>query len=380
MSVASANLTRLRIAHVAPGLEMGGLEKLLVEFARRADRDRFDLMFVSLAGRGALAEAIEATGWPVLALDQPDGLRPGLVWRLARLFRNQGIDVVHTHDDKPLVYGAPAARLACCRSIHTQHHGKLAHIGRRQAFLVSVASRCVDRFVCVSQDSARAMIDQGVSPHKILTLWNGIDLNRFAFTGPEVSGPVVSVARLAPGKDLATLVKAVALLSTDLPNLRVEIAGEGPSRVDLETLTGQLGITDRVRILGTVQDVPALLARASLFVLPSLSEGISLTLLEAMARGLPVLTTRVGGNPEVVAEGETGILVPPGDPSALAQALKNLVSQPEKLRSLGEAGRQRVEAHFDIGRMIARYENLYRECAGRRANAGKKTSVINLGH
>jgi hypothetical protein len=113
------------VAHVTLGLDTGGQERLLVEFARCADRDRFDLTFVSLTSRGKLADAIEEHGWPVVALEEPGGFRPGLVLRLRKLFRERGIQVVHTHDDRPLTYGVPAARLAGARAINTQHHAYL---------------------------------------------------------------------------------------------------------------------------------------------------------------------------------------------------------------------------------------------------------------
>src|SRR5262249_28267990 len=132
-------------------------------------------------------------------------------------------------------------------------------------------------------------------------------------------------------------------------------------RPELERLAADLGLTEHVTFLGPVSDVPALLARAALFVLPSRTEGISLTLLEAMARGLPVVATRVGGNPEGVADGETGLLVPPADPASLSAAVLSLLRDPQRGRCMGQAGRRRAERHFEVGRMVARYEGLYRE-------------------
>jgi glycosyltransferase involved in cell wall biosynthesis len=351
---------RLRVVHVSWGLDVGGLEKLLVEFARLGERAEFDLHFVSLGSRGPLAEAIADYGWPVFALDEAEGLRPGLVLRLAGCFRNCRADVVHTHDEKPLLYGALAARLARAPvQIHTRHNGNLKHITPRRAALAGWAARLVRRFVCVSQDSARVAIAQGVPAAKVSTIWNGIDLARFACSGPDPAGPVVTVARLIAEKDLCTLVRATKIAAQDDPRFRVEIAGEGPERPALEQLIRDCRLEDHVRLCGEVRDIPAFLARGRFFVLPSLSEGISLTLLEAMARGLAVLTTPVGGNPEVVAEGETGLMTPPNDPAALARNLLHLWRNPEECRRLGLAGRRRVEEHFDIRRMVAKYQELY---------------------
>src|SRR5262249_39705450 len=142
-------------------------------------------------------------------------------------------------------------------------------------------------------------------------------------------------------------------------DFRLHIAGDGPCRAELERQAARLGLGEAVRFLGAVRDVPALLGGARLFVLPSLSEGVSLTLLEAVARGLPGVAAAVGGNPEVVADGETGLLVPPRDPPALARAVLDLWTRPESCARLGRAGRRRAEALFDVRRMVARYEALY---------------------
>ncbi len=296
----------------------------------------------------------------MLALDSSPGLRPGRIGQLARLFRAHRIDVVHTHDDAPLVYGMPAAWWAGVRRrIHTHHHGRLERVSRRQELLVRWAARLTRHFVCVSDDSARYARERGVPANRVMTLHNGIDLARFPFHGPRPDGPIVTVARLSPEKDIANLLHAIRQVADAAPEVRLEIAGDGPCRAELEQLAGELRLGEQVRFLGEVRDVPELLGRARLFVLPSQTEGVSLTILEAMARGLPVVTTRVGGNPEVVCEGETGLLVPARDSPALARAILQVYHDAEGARRLGEAGRRRVENHFDVRQMVARYEALY---------------------
>ena len=372
---------RLRVAHVTLGLDVGGQEKLLVEFARCADRRRFDLQFVSLGGRGSLAGDLEAHGWPVAALGEPTGFRPGLVSRLARLFRAGRIDVVHTHDERPHIYGAFAARLAGVRRmIHTRHHGMADRLTRRQSGLVRVASVLTDRFVCVSADGARQAVRRGVSARKVRVLHNGIDLTRFDAPAARSGGPVVTVARLSPEKDIGTLLHAAALATRSDDSFRLEIAGDGPCMADLRRTAADLGLDGVVRFHGQVRDVPALLARAGLFVLPSLTEGVSLTLLEAMARGLAVVATRVGGNPEVVADGETGLLTPPGDPAALAAALLRLRRDDLERQRMGRAGRRRVECLFDVRRMTAEYEKMYLGLDGRvdRSAAANGAASVNV--
>jgi glycosyltransferase involved in cell wall biosynthesis len=349
---------------------MGGQEKLLLEFARHADRRRFGLHFVSLSTRGILAEDLEACGWPVVALEEPPGLRPGLVLRLAGLFRRWKTEVVHTHDDRPLIYGVLAARLARVRRVIHTRHGQSFWITLRQTALVKMVARLTDRFVCVSEDSARLTIQHGVAAQRVGSIWNGIDVSRFPYAGPDPKGPVVTVARLSPEKDIDTLLRAASLLAPQDPAFRLAIAGDGVCLPALKRTAADLGLGERAHFLGQVRDIPALLATASLFVLPSLSEGVSLTLLEAMACGLPVVATRVGGNPEVVAEAETGLLVPARDPTALAEAILRLRRDPDGCRRLGLAGRRRVESLFDIRHMVARYEALYQQTEVR----GRKTA------
>jgi glycosyltransferase involved in cell wall biosynthesis len=349
----------LRVVHVTGCLEVGGQEKLLVEFARHADRRHFALQFVSLEQRGALARDLEAEGWPVTALDVPPGFWPGLVLRLARLFRRLRADAVHTHNERPLIYAAPAARLARVRRVVHTRHGRGLGVSRRQALLANLAARWADHYVCVSDDCARLTVAQGLPERRVETLRNGIDTRHFAFTGPKPDGPAVVVARLSPEKDVATLLDAAAQVVREQPDFRLAVAGDGPCMAELRQRASELGLGDRVQFLGMVRDVAGLLAGARLYVLSSVSEGVSLTLLEAMARGLPVVATRVGGTPEVVADGETGLLVPPREPAALATALARVGRDADLARRLGAAGRRRAERHFDVRRVVADYERMY---------------------
>jgi len=350
---------RLLIAHVTAQLEMGGMEKLLVEFARHTDRHAFDLHFVCLGPRGKLADDIEAQGWKVTSLNQSPGLRLGLVFKLTRLFRRLGVDVVHTHNTKSFLYACPAARLARVGKVIHTRHGQRYGASRRETMVFRWLSRMADGVVCVSHDSANLSVVEGILPDKIQAIWNGIDSNRFHYTGPRTDGPVVMVSRLRPEKDIETLLRAASLVVREYPSFRLEIAGDGLLLGDLRCLAEKLGLEGKVRFLGEVQDIPALLAQASLFVLPSLTEGLSLTLLEAMARGLPVVATRVGGNPEVVVDGTTGLLVKAADAEELAAAMLRLLRTPEEGHRMGLAGRKRIEEYFDVRRMIADYQNLY---------------------
>ena len=259
-----------------------------------------------------------------------------------------------------MLYGTAAAKLAGVPTIiSTRHHGPDINNSPRAIKACALAANQIDRVVCVSADGVAHSIAEGVRPSKLTTILNGIDLDRFDHCGPNPSGPAVIVARLNPEKDHATLFHAVDLVRRVDKTFQLMIAGDGPCLEELESLAVALNLGTAVRFLGKVDDVAGLLREASMLVLSSVKEGISLTLLEAMARGLPVVATRVGGNPEVVVDGETGLLVPPSNPRALADALLKIRQDSALGLALGRAGRERAEVCFDIRRMIADYENLY---------------------
>lgn len=364
---------RLRVVHITGCLDMGGQEKLLVEFAKHADRDRFELQFVSLGTRGILADEIEANGWSVEALDIAPGLHMRLPLRLAKLLRHWQTDVVHTHNDRPLIYCAPAGRLARVAGVIHTKHGRGTYNSRRQIWLTALSARLVDHFVCVSEDSARLAREQGVPANRICTLHNGIDTRQYAFAGPRLDGPAIIVARLCPDKDIATLLQAVAIVIRTTPAFRLDIAGDGPEMAALRQLASELSITNHVRFVGLTCDVPALLRQARMFVLSSISEGVPLTLLEAMATGLPCVATNVGGIPEVLDDND-GLMVSPRDPHALAAALARMHADDDLAHCLGKNGRRRVEQDFDIRRMVSRYEQIYQVVCGERADASPQSN------
>ena len=237
--------------------------------------------------------------------------------------------------------------------------------------MLYLAARCADRIVSVSQDSMQLAASQGLPSDKLTTIYNGIDLSRFSFSGPCESGPVVAVGRLSPEKDIPTLLHATAIAATQEPSFRLRVFGAGPCLNELEQLCEKLSLRDRVEFAGQATDVAAKLAESRLLVLPSLTEGISLALLEAMAVGLPTVATNVGGNPEVVVDGLTGLLVPKRSAQLLADAMLKIYRQPNLGRAMGLAGRQRVETCFDARQMVARYEALYLAALGVAAPVSK---------
>lgn len=360
----SQTLSRpVRVCHVSMCLETGGLERLLVDFARFHNRSKFELQFVALTGDGPPAADIRAERCDVSVLN--DGRRvPRFrsLTRLVRLLKQQRPQIVHTHNTYAQFYGAIAAKLAGVPVVINTQHGQGCGQSWKAEWQFRLANRLTCRVVGVSHDTAAICQRQDQrSSDKITTIWNGINLDRFRFRGPELTPTAICVARLSPLKDFPTLLRAVRLVLPHVPDFRLQIVGNGPERPTIEALIDELNIRPHVELLGERHDVPELLAKAGFFVSSSLSEGISLTLLEAMAVGLPVVTTAVGGNSEIVADRQTGRLVPASDPMSLARAIVDLCNERDLWFSFGLLGRQRVEQNFEIRDMVRNYEALYEE-------------------
>lgn len=357
----------LRVCHLSLTLKTGGLERLLADFARLHDAS-IEPMFVAMQAVGRFAEEIRAGGRDVTALHPGGKLRQ--LSELTRLLRQRKIDVLHTHNTYPHVWGTIAGRCAGVPVIVQTRHGQRAGHGFSSRVKYRWASHFCDRIVSVSDDAARLCIDADkISPSRVTRIWNGIDAHQFAYFGPASTPTAMSVARLSPEKDFPTLLRATRSVVDRRPDFRLLLVGDGSVRADLEALTRELRLTDNVEFLGERTDVPQLLQRAAFFVSSSLTEGISLTLLEAMAAGLPVVATSVGGNPEIVVANETGLLAPANDPSSLAAAMLSLLNTPERWEPMGRAGRARVEQHFEVRRMVRDYESLYREILATRRPA-----------
>ena len=359
-----------RVLHVVLQLDPGGTERLVVELATRL-RQRMSMAVCCLDAPGAWAAQLESVGVPVVALHRAPGFRPALAFKLARLVRQLDIDVLHCHHYSPFVYGRLAAWLRpACRIIYTEH-GRLSDAppSRKRRLVNPFLTAGVHELVSVSHDLRSYLLTEGM-PSRMRVVWNGIDpgeepspLSRRAARaelGADAAAFVVaSVARLDAVKDLSTLIRAVAIARVTAPALRLVIIGDGAERAQLADVVRRERVSDGVQFMGHRDDSRTLLAGADVYANSSTSEGISLTILEAMAARLPVVATRVGGTPEVVLDGETGRLVAARDPAAMAAALVEFSQNRAAAGAMGEAGRDRVWQHFTIDRMVDHYADMY---------------------
>ncbi len=357
----------IRVLHLVSTLDIGGLENVVLNLVRNTNRSEFEPHVMCLRHRGELAPHFEKLDVPIEALDARG--RVSRLWSFVRRLSQLRPDILHSHNPTPHKFGAFARLLGLVPAlVHTKHGRNYPQI-RRAVSLNRWAARFSDVVVAVSEDAAAVARDiERVPGRKVRVVYNGIETRRFQCHPAPAAGANwrgISVARLDPVKDQETLLRAVRATVDAIPDFQLELVGDGPERARVERLRAELGLESQVRLLGFRDDVAGLLQGASVFVLSSLSEGISLTLLEAMACGLPVVATDVGGNREVVAHGETGLLVPPRSPQALAEGILSLIREPIRAAAMGAAGRRRVETLFAVEAMVSRYQALYREALGR---------------
>ncbi len=357
----------LRVLHVAISLNPGGAERLVVDLATRAPGG-ISATVCCLDGRGAWADDLEARGVRVFHLDRRPGFHPGIGRRIARLAAAERIDVLHAHQYTPFVYSV-LARLARprLRLVFTEH-GRLADAppSARRRLANGLLARAPGRFFAVSDELRRFLETEGFPPGRLEVLPNGIDPGprpdataraaaRRALGLPDDARVVGTAARLDPVKDLPRLVEAFDRVRADLPSARLVVLGDGPERAALEAARARTAAPDAVLLAGHRPDVRALLPGFDLYVNCSTYEGVSLTILEAMAAAVPVVATAVGGTPEVVVDGSTGRLVPARDTAALAGALAGVLADPAAAAALGEAGRARMVERFSFDAMMSMY-------------------------
>lgn len=362
----------IRVVHLVTTLAIGGLERVVLDLVRRRTQDTFSMHVICLDSSGVLERAFSELGVAVETIGTA-GSVPIRILRLARRLRQLKPHVLHTHNPQAHLHGALSARLAKVPLVVHTKHGREYADRRLIAALSRLGSRWTSRFVAVSDDAADvARTLERVPTRKLRVIHNGIDVDRFAVRDarPSRAGArAVTVGRLEPVKDQVTLLRAVRVVVDTNPTFQLDIVGDGPSRPELEAQQNALGLTGHVRFHGYREHVGPFLDASDFFVLSSISEGVSLALLEAMACGLPAVATDVGGNREVVVPGETGYLVPAGSPAALADAMCMLQADATNLDRMGRAARRRVEGAFNLSRVVAQYEGMYLEGLSSQAHA-----------
>jgi glycosyltransferase involved in cell wall biosynthesis len=322
-----------------------------------------------------------------------------LVRRLRDLYRSDQIDVVHAHQYTPYFYAAAAALTSGLTPVIFTEHGRHwpDRLRIKRAMVNQILDLTTDSYTAVSEFTRRSLVNyEKIAARKIELIYNGIDLAgsesttenrndmRSRFDLKESDLLVLSIGRMDPIKDFATLIRAFARTTREFPGAHLWIAGDGDKcyKQALLTLVGGLGLNDKVNLLGARRDVDALLSSSDLFAISSITEATSMTILEAMAAGRAVIATYTGGNPELVVDGETGILVPVGDVGAMTEALSRLLKGSAMRDRMGAAARARVKEKFSKDTAFARYRDLYRSIgySSRRHRARRVRNISLANH
>ncbi len=361
---------RIRVLFVAGNFVAGGAERHLLELWRRLDRTRFEVEIACFRREGQFLGEVEALGLPILDLQvgrriyDPSGLR-GFIRLLSKVqsFRPH---VIHGYLFGPNLFAAMAGRLAGVPAVVVAKRNIDAFETPRQVAMERLAHRLATHVTAVSAAVGDTVVELGVPRERVTVIENGVDAARFdGIVGDRAAltangGPVIgSVGCLAARKDYGTLLSALAELKRRGRDFNAALVGDGPDRAMLEARTQELALGSHVRFLGERPDVEQLLKAMDVFVLSSREEGIPNALLEAMAAGRPSVVTDVGGNKEVLTDGDTGWLVPSQSPLALADALDAALTQPEEARRRGDRARRVTLEQRSIDAMVRRHEAFY---------------------
>jgi len=379
----------IKVLHIIPSLAVGGAEKLVSDMVEFADRSRFDVAVMRITGTDSfLVEKLTSKGYQVytIVLDYEAIAPSKVIRRLLRAIKNMRRtynllreirpDIIHSHLSALRIALIPALLCRIPVKVHTIH--TVAEKGAKG--ITRFFNRIAFKFfgfvpVSISQEVAESV--KKLYGRKISTpvIYNGIDVQKFSIDQPKRVDRdktiLINVARLSREKNHALLVRAFSKAVQSCPNLELWLVGDGELRRDIEELVKQLGLEEKVKFFGVRSDVPELLSQADIFVLSSDYEGFGLVVAEAMAAGLPVIATAIGGIPEILEGGRAGILVPPKDVDALAKAIVELARDEKKRAELSDYGRKLVAERFDIRRTVREYEKLYLELLEKKKGSKK---------
>jgi sugar transferase (PEP-CTERM/EpsH1 system associated) len=379
------------ILYVVHSLGVGGTERVVCDLTRAFNDTEFRTSVCCLDELGELGKELRQEGIPVHVLNRKPGVDLSLVARLRHIYLHERVDLVHAHQYTPYFYAATAALGARSVPVIFTEHGRHwpDRLRLKRAAFNQILRMTTYTYTAVSEFSRQSLIRYEKMPASaIQVIYNGIELNRTNGINDQQSLRtgvglvdetllVVSVGRIDPIKDFETLIQAFAYVVKKLPQASLWIAGDGDStqKRQLIHLIERLSLPGKVKLLGTRRDVDRLLRACDLFVLSSISEASSMTILEAMAAGRAVVATRTGGNPELVVDEKTGILVPVGDVSAMSEAMGLLLRDAARRERMGEAGRARVKENFSKELSFARYQDLYQSVSVKKRRSPRKWMV-----
>jgi glycosyltransferase involved in cell wall biosynthesis len=369
-------MDRIILLHVIDTLGLGGAERFLVDLCAALPADRYQITVSAVSGDGPRSTDLSQAGIELQPLRARSNWDLRALVRLARFMRQRQVDIVHTHLFVAGAFGRLAAALAGVpvKVTTEQNAYAIGHtLPRWQVLVNALLARLTDRLVAVSRGTQDYLLRQErVPPARVRAVPNAIAWPEAILPsqlaavkselGSEGRFPVLgTVARLTPQKGLEYLLQALPTIRDRFPDVLWLVLGEGELRSELESQTISLGLENHVRFCGVRRDVAAVLQSLDLFILPSLFEGLPLSLLEAMASGIAVVATRVAGSSEVIEDGVNGRLVPPADSGALAEAITGLLDDESLARRLARNGQETVRQCYTIGPVAEEYDRIYSE-------------------
>jgi L-malate glycosyltransferase len=357
--------TPVRLAVILTSFDRGGTERQMTELIRRIDPARFETHVVCFREQGPWLPRVRERAVSLTEFKLGSFLSPVIVsklLRVARWLRDQRFAVVHACDMYANIFGLPAATLARVPVRVGSRRGIVSPTQPGLLHLQRVAYRMAHKIVANSDAAAAALRHEGVAPSKVVVIPNGIDLGEEPPPRRRDHPPVITtVANLRQGKGHDVLLHAAIEVTRAWPDAIFQFVGDGPLRASLEQQAASAGLGDHVRFLGHRDDVGDILTASDLFAFPSFMEAFPNGVMEAMASGLPVVATKVGGIPELVQHGRNGLLVPPGDSAALAGAILRMLGSPADADEYGRAARKTIAARYSFERMVTTFEALWEE-------------------
>lgn len=362
---------KIKIIQVTRSLNVGGLEKLVATLARNLNREVFDVSVVCLLRKGFFSGELESEGIRVhlVAESEPDARSRLLFLKLARFLKCERPDIVHTHNTHAMIDGTLASVLARVPvRVHTDHARQFPD---RVSYMITenLLSRYVDRVVAVSERSKQDLVQfEKIAAKVISVVPNGADIDAGSWNRDQVRQElglrgheflIGTVSRLTEQKGTRFLIEALPAIVATHPEIKLVVVGDGASRKNLENQVAQLTLDRYVVFVGYQKDTEKYLTAMDLYVLPSLWEGMPIGVIEAMACSKPIVATAVGGVPEIIEDGITGHLVPPGEATGLTGAVRKCLEDREKNLRMGLAARSRYEERFTVKTMVTNYESLF---------------------
>lgn len=358
-------MAKAKILLVVRNLDVGGMERMIIELVNNMDRDQFEPLLCTIEEAGQLADNLAASGTRLIALQKGPGLSMQCVFKLRDLIKQENIDLIHTHNETASFYATLANTLLFKSRpvIHTKH-GRGTPENKKSVIRNRLSSRLTDIVVAVSADVKKLCHDlEWVPERKLRTIINGVGLEPYVRAAEQRSERAEfvfgHVGRLSAVKNQGLLIRAFAEVVKSVPYARLVIVGDGDKRAELAALVKELNIENEVDLSGYRADIPEQLSNVDCFVLSSLSEGTPLVTIEAMAAKCPVIATDVGGLRAMIAEGETGFLVPSQDQAALAERMTYLAEHRDECLLMGERAQRHAVENYSVEDMVQSYQALY---------------------